>query len=59
MIAIVYTALGERDHALLWLEKDFQIKDAALVWINVDPGHDNLRTDPRFQDLVRRMNFPE
>jgi TolB-like protein/Flp pilus assembly protein TadD len=57
--ALVYAALGEKDQAFLWLEKDYQIRDAELVWINVDPGYDNLRSDPRFQDLLRRMNFPE
>jgi Flp pilus assembly protein TadD len=59
MVAIVYAALGEKDEAFLWLEKDYQIRDAELVWINIEPGFDPLRDDPRFQELLRRMNFPQ
>jgi TolB-like protein/Tfp pilus assembly protein PilF len=50
--------LGEKDQAFSYLEKAFQEPDYALNMLQVEPGFDPLRSDPRFQDLVRRMNFP-
>ena len=52
-------ALGQDDQAFAWLEKAYEARDPALVWANVDPGFDNLRPDPRFRDLLRRMNLAE
>ena len=58
-IALVHTGLGERDEALRWLEKA-QERPHALFGTapNVDPIWDPLRSDPRFQDLLRRMGLP-
>ncbi|MBI4475003.1 MAG: protein kinase [Acidobacteria bacterium] len=58
-VAMVYTALEERDEALRWLEEAHRIRDANLVLLKVFPAWDPLRNDPRFQDLLRRMKFPE
>jgi len=57
-IAQIYTALGDFDHAWAWLEKAFEERSFQLIWLKVDPTIDALRSDPRFQDLLRRMNFP-
>jgi TolB-like protein/Flp pilus assembly protein TadD len=57
-IAQAYTALGDFDQAFAWLEKAYQDRWGQLAWLKVDPGDDPLRSDPRFQDLLRRMNFP-
>jgi len=59
VLAEVYTYLGDRDHAFAWLEKAYAERDAGLQGLKVDPTWDNLRPDPRFQDLVRRINFPQ
>jgi serine/threonine-protein kinase len=59
LIALVHAALGQEDQAFAWLEKAYEVRDAALIWANVDPGFDNLRSDPRFQDLLRRMNLAD
>ena len=56
-IALIYTALGDADQAFAWLEKAYQER-SKLDSLNVDPRNDRLRSDPRFQDLLRRMNFP-
>ncbi len=56
--AIAYASLGDKDRALDWLEKEYQEGHDGLVFLKVDPHFDGLRSDPRFQDLVRRMNFP-
>ena len=58
-IARLYLSAGEKDRALDWLEKAYQERNSHLVYINVVPGWDPLRDDPRFQDLLRRLNFPE
>ncbi len=57
--AFIYTGLGDKDQAFPWLEKAFEERDAAwFPMIRVSPMADPLRSDPRFQALMRRMNFP-
>jgi TolB-like protein/predicted Ser/Thr protein kinase len=56
--AMLFTYAGEKDHALDWLEIAFQEKMQNLVYLNVYPKWDLLRDDPRFQELIRGMNFP-
>jgi TolB-like protein/Flp pilus assembly protein TadD len=57
-IALVYAGLGEKDQAFEWLEKAYQVRDKGMCYLKVDPPLDPLRSDPRFQDFLRRMNFP-
>jgi tetratricopeptide (TPR) repeat protein len=57
--AVVYGALGEKDEALRSLEQAYEDREPKLAMAKVDPRLDSLRDDPRFQDLLRRMNFPE
>jgi tetratricopeptide (TPR) repeat protein len=57
-VAIIYAGLGEKDRAFEWLERAYQVRDKAMTCLKVDPPLDPLRSDPRFQDLLRRMNFP-
>ena len=59
IIAFVYAGLGEKDRAFEWLEKSFEGREFWLTTLQVNPLFDPLRSDPRFQDLLRRMNFPE
>jgi TolB-like protein/predicted Ser/Thr protein kinase len=57
-IAGFYAQLGQRDEAFAWLEKAYDERSLWMAeWIN-GPWCDPLRSDPRFQDLLRRMNFP-
>ena len=58
-IATIYIGLDEKDEAFVWLEKAYEERVSQLVYIQIDPVFDPLRSDPRFQDLVRRMNFPK
>jgi tetratricopeptide (TPR) repeat protein len=57
-IAIVYEGLGERDHTLQWFEKAYKER-SMNVWILPDQRLDALRSDPRFQDIMRRMGLPK
>jgi len=58
-IALPYVALGEHAQAFQWLDKAYEDRTWDLPYVNVDPAYDPLRDDPRFQDLLRRMNFPD
>jgi TolB-like protein/Tfp pilus assembly protein PilF len=57
-IAIIYTGLGEKDLALKWLEKAYEERAVRLLELP-DPAFDTLRSDPRFQDLVKRIGLPQ
>jgi TolB-like protein/Tfp pilus assembly protein PilF len=59
-IATIYIGLGQNEQAIAWLERAYEERGSEWVLhIKVDPVFDPLRDDTRFQDLLRRMNFPE
>ena len=58
VVARIYAAVGETDEALRWLETAYQERAAWMVILKVDPRFDHMRSDPRFLELMRRMNFP-
>jgi tetratricopeptide (TPR) repeat protein len=58
-IAMVYLGLGRKEEAYRWLEKGFEERSAWMVYLNMDPRLDVLRSDPRFIDLIRRVGLPE
>jgi TolB-like protein/DNA-binding winged helix-turn-helix (wHTH) protein/Flp pilus assembly protein TadD len=55
-IAVIYAALGDTDQAMNWLEKGYEERFNPGVLLR--PGFDPLRSDPRFQELVRRIGLP-
>lgn len=60
MTAAVYAGLGENNKAFEYLEKAYQERSPDLPWfLKSDLRLDGLRSDPRYQDLLRRMNFPQ
>jgi len=60
MIGTVYAALGDKDRAFEFLEKAYQEKSPDVAYfIKADLRIDNLRSDPRFQDLLRRVGLPQ
>ena len=54
-----YLNLGRNAEAIRWLRTAAELRDNEIVFINVDPRFDALRGDPRFQEIVRSMNFPK
>ncbi|MDA2924544.1 protein kinase, partial [Acidobacteria bacterium AH-259-L09] len=58
-LAMIYKALGETDRAFEWLERSYQERRFYMVLLKVEPRLDTLRSDPRFTDLLRRMNLIE
>ena len=59
LFGAIYVALGENELGLVWLEKAYTHRDPYMVHLKRDAAFDPLRLDPRFQDLLRRMNFPQ
>jgi serine/threonine protein kinase/tetratricopeptide (TPR) repeat protein len=57
-MAIVCAGLGDTDATLQWLERSFEAREDALVSLLVNPRLDPLRTDPRFENLLRRVGLP-
>jgi tetratricopeptide (TPR) repeat protein len=57
-IANIYVGLGEKDQALAWLEKGFEARDSHMEFLGVDPMYESLRSDPRFANLLGRLNLP-
>ena len=57
-IAVIYLGLGDQDETFAWLNKAYEERSYWLLWLRVEPKFDGLRSDPRYQELVRRMNFP-
>ncbi|HJQ65455.1 MAG TPA: protein kinase [Gemmatimonadales bacterium] len=57
-IAQIYGGLGDRDHAFMWLDRAYADRNWPLYLVRVDPLLQPLHDDPRWETLVRRMNFP-
>lgn len=58
-IALVYAGLGKKQEAFKWLEEAYDAHDVGLLYLKVDPCLDPLRSDPRFDDLVRRVGLAQ
>lgn len=59
--AFVYllVALGETDEAIEWLQRSYDVRDGDIAFLNTFPPFDPLRSDSRFQALLRRVKFPQ
>ena len=59
LLAVACIGAGEIDEAITWLERGYASRDTYLVFLRSSPFMDPIRQDPRFQDVLRRMKFPE
>lgn len=57
--AVIYTGLREPEQAFAWLERAYEERGGWIGYIKVDPRLDSLRSDERFQTLLRRIGLPE
>ncbi len=57
-IACVYAGLDDKDQAFEWLERGYTERTSFMVLLKTETTLDNLRDDPRFKDLLKRMNLP-
>ena len=58
-VATVYVGLGDQDRAIEWLRKSETERADCAPWMMADSKLDPLHTDPRYQELIRRLGFPE
>ena len=58
-IALVYNGLNERDKTLTWLERAYEQRSPRMVFLKVEPKWNNLRSDLRFQELIKKVGFAE
>jgi tetratricopeptide (TPR) repeat protein len=58
-LATFYAALGEKDKAFAKLNKSYENRENIMSQLKVDPRLDSLRDDPRFQELLRKVGFPQ
>jgi TolB-like protein/DNA-binding winged helix-turn-helix (wHTH) protein/Flp pilus assembly protein TadD len=56
-VALIYLALEQKTEAFQWLEKGYSERSDLMVYLNVDPRFDGIRSDPRFQDLLHRVGL--
>jgi len=56
-IAATFAVAGENDKALYWLDQAYKAHDPNLPYL-IDPFYDQLRDDPRFQEIAKKMNLP-
>ncbi len=56
-IALVYTALGEKDEALEWLEKSYEKHEESLCSMGIDPKFDPIRDEPRFKEIMKKIGL--
>jgi len=56
--AMDYAALGDKENAFLWLMRSYENRDIEIFYIRTVPEFDSLRSDPRFQRLIRAIGFP-
>jgi tetratricopeptide (TPR) repeat protein len=58
-VASLYVRMGKKNEALTWLEKAYAGRSGGMVRLKSDPEFDLLRSEPRYVDIIRRMNFPQ
>ena len=56
---LIYCRLGDKERAFEFLERGYQERTRGLVYLQVELQYDPIRSDPRFQDMLARMNFPK
>jgi TolB-like protein/DNA-binding winged helix-turn-helix (wHTH) protein/Flp pilus assembly protein TadD len=59
IVSWAYLGIGDNDHALSWLEKAYAQHSNAMTALRVEPRYDILRSDPRFQNLMRRVGLTQ
>jgi hypothetical protein len=57
VLAGIYFRLGENEEGWKWLEKAYDERSFFLTWLKVSPFYDNIRSDPRFQAMLKKMGF--
>ncbi len=57
--AIAYVAIGDDDETMKWMERAYEERESWMLYLNIDPRFDPLRSDPRFRSLIERVGLPQ
>ena len=57
VIGRIYAMLGKKDKAFEWLDQAYELRNDALPWIKTDELMDNIRSDPRFKEYLKKAGF--
>ena len=57
-LAEIYAAMGDSDNAFYWLDEGYRLRFSWVPWIAWNPNYQTLRKDPRFEELLKRLNLP-
>jgi hypothetical protein len=57
--AMIYAQMNEADLAFEWLEKAYQDREVEMYWLKVEPPFGPLKNDPRWQEMLDKVGFPE
>jgi serine/threonine-protein kinase len=57
-IAMVYAGLADKEQTIFWLKKGYEERNEDMIYMKIEPVLDPIRSDPRFQDLIRSVGFP-
>jgi len=58
-IAMIYSAMGEKDLAFQWLDQSFEDHEVEMHWLKVEPPFEPLHDDPRWQVMLDKVGFPD
>jgi tetratricopeptide (TPR) repeat protein len=58
-IAQIYAGIGNKELAIEWLGKAYEAHEVEMIWLKIEPQFKKLHNDPRYQDLLKRVGFPD
>ena len=58
-VGLYYSGIGQKEEALDWLERAYDSHDSELSWLKIEPMFKILLGDPRYEELLRKIGFPE
>jgi thiamine kinase-like enzyme len=56
---MIYSATGQTERAFQWLHKAYNDHEVEMYWLKVEPLFKPLHNDPRFQNLLKKIGFPD
>jgi len=57
-IAMVYAGLADKEQTIFWLKRGYEERNEEMIYMKIEPVLDPIRSDPRFQELIRSVGFP-
>jgi hypothetical protein len=58
-LAMIFAQMGETDTAFEWLDKAYEDHEVEMYWLKVEPPFEPLHDDPRWQEMLDKVGFPQ